>query len=128
MFALIGFWPVLPFAGVEVIVLGLAVYNSALSGRETEVVRVTGDVVAVEKGRRQPREVWRFQRAWARIQLLPPLANWYPSRLVIGSHGKLVQLGAFLNEQERQRLAGALTCALAERTGAWDSGERETIQ
>jgi len=50
-FTAIGLWPILPFAGAEVIVVGIGLYLSASSGQETEVVLVDGETLAVEKGR-----------------------------------------------------------------------------
>lgn len=108
VFAVLGMWPVLPFAGAEVIAVGIGFYLSAVSGRETEVVSVNSDEVAVEKGRNRLTQRWVTQRAWAQIRLLPPRIRWYPTRLVIRSHGKEVELGAFLNEDERRQLAGTL--------------------
>ena len=112
VFAVLGMWPVLPFAGAEVIVVGVGFYLSAMGGREMEVVSVHSDKVAVEKGRRRVRQRWELQRAWAQICLLPPHFRWYPTRLVIRSHGKEVELGGFLNEEERERLAGELQQAI----------------
>ncbi len=112
VFAVLGMWPVLPFAGAEVIVVGVGFYLSALGGREMEVVSVGSDKVAVEKGRRQVRQRWELQRAWTQICLLSPRIRWYPTRLVIRSHGSEVELGRFLNEDERQRLAGELQQAI----------------
>ena len=103
-----GFWLVLPFAGAEVIALGAGFYYCALGGKATEVVSVDDRRVAVEKGTPATRRVCEFERAWAKIALLPARINWYPSRLVIRSHGKQVQLGAFLSEPERRKLAGEL--------------------
>lgn len=108
VFAVLGMWPVLPFAGAEVIAVGIGFYLSAVSGRETEVVSVNSDEVAVEKGRNRLTQRWVTQRAWAQIRLLPPRIRWYPTRLVIRSHGNEVELGAFLNEDERRQLAGKL--------------------
>ena len=42
VFAVLGMWPVLPFAGAEVMVVGIGFYLSAMGGRELEVVSVTG--------------------------------------------------------------------------------------
>lgn len=108
VFAVLGMWPVLPFAGAEVMAVGIGFYLSAVSGRETEVVSVNSDEVAVEKVRSRLTQRWVTQRAWAQIRLLPPRIRWYPTRLVIRSHGKQVELGAFLNEDERRQLAGTL--------------------
>jgi uncharacterized membrane protein len=114
MFAVLGMWPVLPFAGAEVIAVGIGFYLSAVGGRETEVVSVNSDEVAVEKGRNRLTERWVLQRAWAQIRLLPPRIRWYPTRLVIRSHGREVELGGFLNEDERRQLAGELRDAIAD--------------
>lgn len=113
-FAAIGLWPVLPFAGAEVAVVGIGFYLSARAGEETEIVSVGGNRVAVEKGRRRIRERFELQRAWAQIRVLRPKIRWYPSRLVIRSHGKAVELGGFLNEQERLQLADKLQRAIRE--------------
>lgn len=112
-FALIGFWPVLPFAGAELLAVGAGMYVCALSGRNTEVVRITRDTVAVEKGREACTERWEFPRGWTTIRLQSSRVRWYPTRLVIGSHGKEVQLGGFLNDSERVQLAGELRRAVS---------------
>jgi len=114
-FAAIGLWPILPFAGAEVMVVGIGFFLSARAGEETEIVSVGGDKVAVEKSRRRAREHFELQRAWAQICLLRSGIRWYPSRLVIRSHGKAVELGGFLNEEERQQLADELHGVIRER-------------
>ncbi len=112
-FTLMGFWLVLPLAGAEVLLLAAGFYLCALSGRETEVIRIKDNRIAVEKGRRGMRTVWELDRVWARIELLPSRIEWYPSRLVIRSQGKQLQLGAFLTDGERERLARALKRAIS---------------
>jgi uncharacterized membrane protein len=114
VFAAFGLWPVLPFAGAEVLAVGIGFYLSALGGRETEVVSVLSDTVAVEKGRRRIRERTEMQRAWLQIRLLRSRLRWYPTRLVLRSHGKEVELGGFLTEPERRRLAGELHQAIRD--------------
>lgn len=111
-FAAIGFWPVLPFAGAELIFLWYCLWYSASRSRETEIVEIDDETVAVERGRGRPEHRWRFQRAWARIRLECPAARLHPSRLTIGSHGRSVRLGAFLTEDERLCLASDLRTAL----------------
>ena len=108
LFTASGFWPVLPFAGAEVVALVMGFYLCARSGRAMEVVYVKEDRVAVEKGSPRTRTIFEFQRPWARVALQPARIARHPSRLLVGSHGKRVQLGAFLTEDERRRLAGEL--------------------
>jgi uncharacterized membrane protein len=104
-FAVHGFWTVLPFAGFEVVVLGAAFYLCLSRGQIREVVTVNADIVIVEKGRRQPREHWECPRVFARVILEPSPIAWYPSRLAVASGGQRVEIGRFLNEEERCKLA-----------------------
>lgn len=112
-FAIRGFWPVLPFAGLEIAVLAYALWHCARSGMLTEVISVAPDRISVDKGHRHLARVWETPLAWAQIRLDRSGRDWYPSRLVIRSHGKELQLGSFLNEDERQRLATELRRAVA---------------
>ena len=107
-FALHGYWPVLPFAGIEVIVLGIAFYLCLLRSQVREVISVNADVVTVEKGRHRAQEHWECPRAWARISLQRSPLTWYPSRLVITFQGRQVEIGKFLTERERCELAEEL--------------------
>ena len=116
-FAVMGFWPVLPFAGGEIAVLGIAFYVNALAGTSIQVVTVGGDVVKVEKERPGPRCAWSFQRAWARVAF-DWSAGARSSRLVIRSHGNEVVLGEFLTEPERRKLAATLADVIAGGTPA----------
>ena len=127
VFAVMGFWPVLPFAGGEVAVLGVAFYVNALAGTSVQVVTVGGDIVKVEKERPGPRCEWRFHRAWARVDI-----DWSSgarsSRLVVRSHGNEVILGEFLTEAERAQLAATLVDVFGDRdligAGRIREGER----
>ena len=113
-FAAAGFWPVLPFAGGEVAMLGIAFYVNALAGTSVQVVTVDAEVVKVEKERPGPRCEWLFQRAWARVDI-----HWSrgdrASRLLVRSHGNEVVLGEFLTETERVRLAATLSEVIGGR-------------
>lgn len=127
-FAAIGFWPVLPFAGAEMALLTGALWYSHSNARETEVVEISEDEIAVEKGRDSPEKRWRLQRAWARVTLEPSTARHHPSILFLGSHGKRVALGRFLTETERQRLARELRLVLAGRPPGIDDAERTNFE
>ena len=118
-FALQGYWPMLPFAGLELVVLAVCLYLCALRGRVTEIVTIREDSLAVQRGTGVDAPLWQVPRAWAKVRLLPSRVKWYPTRLVISSHGKEVQVGSFLVEDERVQLAEALRDELGRqyRTG-----------
>jgi len=111
-FLWLGYWPILPFAGAELAALGVALYVCGRENERREVVVIDEHRVSVEKGIDRPQRCWEFQRAWTRVTLSRSGDNWYPSQLLLGSHGKWVEVGRFLNEQERLALAGALREAI----------------
>ncbi len=112
-FTLLGFWPVLPFAGLELALLWVCLCHNAARGRETEVIDIDEHKVAVQRGRDKPLKRWTFDRAWARLRMEVPKARLHPRRLVLGSHGRAVRLGRFLTESELQDLERQLRTTLA---------------
>ena len=101
----LGFWPVLPFAGVEILVLAWALRVSLERRHHQQRITVTEAEVSVQSCRRDRCEQVVFPRHWARVKLRRPAAHLHPSRLVIESHGRQCELGSFLTEEERRGLA-----------------------
>ncbi|MCS3903320.1 putative membrane protein [Methylohalomonas lacus] len=104
----IGLTLVLPFCGLEMLALGAALYVTSWRNSIREVVTVDDQSVAVEVGRDKPVERYEFQRSWTKVILEHPPVSWHPSRLLIRSHGRQVEVGQFLNEEERRGLAQLL--------------------
>lgn len=122
LFSLQGYWPILPFAGLELVALGVAIYLVSHSGRRRQLVTITADRIRIEKGRLRgkgsgggPECCYEFPRAWARVALVRPKRGWYPSRLTVGTSGNAVVLGEFLTDEEREGLKARLDDLLAER-------------
>jgi uncharacterized membrane protein len=65
-----------------------------------------------------------FHPYWVKVRVEPGQWRGWPSRLLVGSHGREVEIGAFLNEDERQALALRLTELL--RAANDRSGSMET--
>jgi uncharacterized membrane protein len=107
-FALQGFWPVLPFAGLEIGLLAWAVRASMRRGSEREVIVVSEAQVVVERRSPNGSRLSVFPRHWARVTLRDPQPAQHPSRLTIESHGRSCEVGRFLTEDERRRLADRL--------------------
>lgn len=112
-FAYLGMWLILPFAGLEMVALGLALYLCAWRAEVREVVWLEGDRLRIEVGRRGPETRHEFDRHWVRVLLLPATAGIRRSRLMLRSHGRQLEIGACLPEEERRDLAAALRQALA---------------
>ncbi|MEM7406069.1 MAG: DUF2244 domain-containing protein [Pseudomonadota bacterium] len=114
-FTFMGYWPILPFAGMELMLLAAALYLTARQAGRREVIKLKADVIEVERGRSAPEETWSAQRAWTQVRLVKSRYRLHPSRLVIRAHGKEIEVGSFLIEEERERLATALRDALMAR-------------
>ncbi|MGR6034613.1 MAG: DUF2244 domain-containing protein [Candidatus Nitrosoglobus sp.] len=107
-FSLLGLWLVFPFAGLELLTLGIAFYLCAYRAQRCEVITIDQDGIEVFRGRKTTGETWRFHRYWARIRIEISPHTWYMSHLMIGSHGREVEVGVFLTEDERLHLAREL--------------------
>lgn len=116
-FGLQGAWLVLPFAGLEALVLGIGIYLSAKATATRELVSITDAEVCIGHGRRELAEAARFSRCWSRVVLRKDPRGWYPSRLLVGSHGRYCEIAKSLVEAEREELALELRELIDQRSG-----------
>ena len=105
LLALKGMWPVLPFSGVEMLLVGWALHASLTRRLRSETITLTDSDVSVESRDRTECRRTVFQRHWAQVKLRRPASRLHPSRLTIESHGRQCELGSFLTEEERYGLA-----------------------
>ena len=105
MLAIQGFWPVLPFAGLEMLGLGWALKVSLGRRFHRQTIIVTEDQVSIESRDKVDTSQVVFPRHWAQVKLRRPASRLHPSRLVIESHGRQCEVGSFLTEAERRGLA-----------------------
>lgn len=107
-----GFWPVLPFAGLELGALAMALQMTARRASCTETVEIDERDLRIRRD--EPRGIASaaFTSGWARVRLMPGARRWHAHRLEVGSHGRWVELGRFLTEAERRRAAEIMARAL----------------
>jgi uncharacterized membrane protein len=110
-FSMQGAWMVIPFTGLEAAVLLAAVYMQCKWSKQRQVVEIGETTVRTSKGADTGEGV-SFPRGWLKISLIEAPCSWHPKRLIIGSHGRYVEIGAFLEESERERLAARLRSTL----------------
>src|SRR5882762_10938954 len=103
-----GFWPVLPFWALEMLALGLALYASMRRGKYTQTVLITDSQISLVTRSRRGAQKQEFARHWAKVRLRSPHTRHDPSRLMIESRGRAFEVGSFLTEEERCRLAKRL--------------------
>lgn len=106
--AVAGFWPVLPFVGLELLGLGAALCISLKRGHQREFIRIDERDVVVAREHGSGQEQHRFARPWTRVQLRTASVPSWPSRLLLGSMGRTVEVGSFLTEAERHSLKARL--------------------
>jgi uncharacterized membrane protein len=108
LFVVQGYWPVLPFAGLELALLAWALGASMRRRHWHERIEVSEGQIVIETKLRGELTRIVFSRHWARIRLRAPFYALHPSQLVVESHGRAVEVGGFLNEEERRKLAERL--------------------
>ena len=112
VFAVMGVWLVLPFAGFEMLILALALYVCISRACVREVISIEHDTIEVARGGKRVGKHYFSQRAWAHVVRKRPEIDGYSSWLVIRSRGKEGEVGSCLNNEERSALANALEDAL----------------
>lgn len=115
-----GVWYVLPFSGLEMAILGAALYVCARDTHKCERILLSPEQATVSRSW-GPSMSASFQAAWTSVTLVPrPYGRSHQLRL--GSHGRGCEIGAFLTEEDRAQLAIALKLALAEIRDEWRPG------
>lgn len=110
-FLTLGAWLVLPFAGLELLVIGFGFYLHSCHAHQQQAVRIDANNISVVDAGEVGTELC-FPRAWVKIVQTGDPAGWYPSRLFIGAHGKYIEIGKYLIESERETLANNLRCTI----------------
>ena len=107
-FAYVGATLILPFAGLEVIFVGICTYLVLNKTSQQEVITLSKDKLIIEKGAYRLKQVWEYFRLWSYITVERPQHPWYPAHIVVTSKGERVPLGDFLTEQEKEELVSSL--------------------
>lgn len=119
LFLVVGAWPVFGFGGLEFLLLYGAFRLNYRAGRAYERVRLTEDRLEVQ--RFDPRgEIgnWRFEPTWLQVSIDDPPRH--DSRIMLRSHGRSLEIGAFLSPDERYDFARALRAAIRSWRGRWN--------
>jgi uncharacterized membrane protein len=106
VFALVGAWPVLLFAGAEgLLVLGLLALYRRTAARDSEWVTVADGRVRVRRRRGRRVETLELDAFWARLAR-------EEGRLLLGQRDRRIEVGCFLGPEEREAFGAELEAAL----------------
>jgi len=103
-FYLVGASLILPFAGLEILLVGACVYFVVHRTYKQEIITMTPERLKIEKGLSKPDRVWEYFRVWTYVVVEKPKHPWYPDHILITSKGERVPIGDFLTEKEKLTL------------------------
>jgi uncharacterized membrane protein len=105
-FAWLGAWLILPFAGLDVLLLGIALVFLAKRDQDYERVTIEGDRVLVELCDLGQVRRMEFNRHWAQVVWRRDQGR--GGELALRSHGREICLGRHLAPLQRKALAEQL--------------------
>lgn len=117
MFLSLGAWPIALCFVLTLAAFGAGLYVNCRRSRDSELLVFDEARLRIVRRRGRQEECHEFQRYWARVALEPVRGGWYPSRLMIRSHGRAVEVGACLNDDERAHTAHRLRQLLGNAYG-----------
>lgn len=106
--SLMGYWPILPFAGLEMLLLFIALKLSMARRHHRQSILICPERVTIEESDLKRHARVEFPRHWAQVRIRAGVSPLHPTRLTVESHGRRHEIGQFLNEQERQSLGHRL--------------------
>lgn len=110
-FLLAGAWPVLPFFGLEIVLLYALLRLNQHAGNAFEAINLTRQALTVRRmdhwGKRSD---FSFPPDWLQVNL-EPLPG-HDNRLELRTHGRSLAIASFLPAHEREELALTLRRAL----------------
>jgi uncharacterized membrane protein len=107
-----GAWPVAGFLGLDVLAVYVAFQLSYDQARAFERITINGETLTVERvDRNGGHREWTFPSYWVGV--------WYEggetdAKVLLRSHGRTLEVGAFLSPFEREDFAAALRKALSD--------------
>jgi uncharacterized membrane protein len=108
MFAALGAWMVLPFAGIEVLGLGTAFLVYARHAADYERIVLSRDCLLVETSRAERLSQEKCAPAWIRVEY----SGARQELIGLVSSGQRIEVGRFVPESERTDLAMQLRAQL----------------
>lgn len=110
VFSWMGYWLILPFAGLEVGVLAWAFDALGRGAGDYESIRICGDEILIERRHGEHLECRTLNCKWVKLVLVGTRPGG-KVKLALRSCGQETELGAYLTDEARLELAKALqTC------------------
>lgn len=117
IWGLMGAWLVMPFAGMEVLVLVLVLRKVMREGRWMQVITIEKERIKVEEGESYPQRTWEFEKPGAYITVYESNTPADSIQLSLSDPHKKIALGDFLNHEDLKSVknemqkAGVVICS-----------------
>ncbi len=112
-FFLIGAWPVIGFAGLDVLAILWAFRRNFADGQRFEQIVAEDDVLTLSRVATDGMcENIAFNRRWVNVDLEFDEPRELTGKLFLRSHGKAHEIASFLGAEERESLAMTLRRAI----------------
>jgi len=113
VFLAIGAWPVFGFFGLDVLLVWYAFRRNYAAARAYEEVSVSAtEIRIVKSGPGKKYQEYRFNPFWVRLNMTR-LEDEGVTKISLSARGQSVDLGNFLNPEDRTTFAGAFSAAIA---------------
>lgn len=99
-----GAWMVLPFAGIEVLLVGLGMYYVSWKLSFKEVITVHNESFVLQKGVYFPKQEWQWQLSQIKLIKVPNQYRMSAPSLKFQHLNQTIEVGEFLNRQEKKQL------------------------
>lgn len=115
IFSALGYWLILPFAGLEIGVLAWAFDSLGRHRRDFELLEIVGDELFMESRQGDKTSKACVNRYWAQLVVQKDSVSGHV-RLTVCSHGRGNEIGLFLDDEDRMRLCDSLKTWLIKPT------------
>ncbi len=106
--AFIGAWMILPFSGIEAALVAFFLYRVCLATYQRQVITFSPGEILVQVGRHFPKRSWHFNRESCFLELTHPRHPHAPLGIEISDGKQTLELGSFLNKQDKETALGKL--------------------
>ncbi len=104
IFAYLGAWLVLPFAGLEALLLLVGTGIATLRSRRVEVLAISNDYIHLTVWKSHHANVQSFAKHWTQVKFVPGRTRHEPYILLLSNQGKVHQIGCDLPESVKRNL------------------------
>ena len=103
-----GAWIVLPFAGLEILCVGVGMYYVSWKLSFKEVIMVEAESFILQKGVYFPKQQWHWQRRYTSLIKQPSKYRMSAPALFLKHLDQTIEIGSALNQGEKKILRNHL--------------------